>query len=160
MLITVFFNEELEAESRFHLINVIQFLPGEQFYSHVFIAFIARLEVFGDNLRLTSHMTVSGCFLIDRVTQFQTVFNGFRTKVEKLIDLSGYLAVAHIYMAAPVGIYIYIDGTRHTDGVRYLYQHFIRYTGSYQVLGNVTCSVCGAAVYLAGVHLYRRKYPQ
>ena len=87
----------------------------------------------GDNLRLTSHMTVSGCFLIDRVTQLQTVFNGFRTKVEKLIDLSGYLAVAHIYMAAPVGIYIYIDGTRHTDGVRYLYQHFIRHTGSYQV---------------------------
>ena len=31
MLITVFFNEELEAESRFHLINVIQFLPGKEF---------------------------------------------------------------------------------------------------------------------------------
>ena len=43
------------------------------------------------------------------------------------------LTITHRYMTASISIDVNIDGTRHTDGVRYLYQHFIRHTGSYQV---------------------------
>ena len=32
-----------------------------------------------------------------------------------------------------------------------MYQYFVCYSGSYQVLGNVACSVCSTTVYLAGV---------
>ena len=34
---------------------------------------------------------------------------------------------------------------------QYLYQHLVGYTGSYQILGNVTGSISSTAVYLTGV---------
>ena len=54
-------------------------------------------------------------------------------------------------MTATVSVHIYIDRTCHTDGVRHLHQHFIRYTCSNQILGYVTGGIRSATVYLTGV---------
>ena len=141
----------LQPELSFHLIYVVQLFPGEEFYGYIPVAFIARFEVLGNHLRLTPHMAVGGSLLVNRIAKFQTVFDSLRTEVEDFIYLSGYLAVAHIYVATAVCVYVYIDRTRHADSIGYLYQHLVRHTGSNQVLGYVTGGICGAAVYLAGV---------
>ena len=54
-------------------------------------------------------------------------------------------------MASAVGIYIEANWLCHTNGVGHLYEHFVGNTCSYRILGDVTCCVSSATVYLAGV---------
>ena len=63
----------------------------------------------------------------------------------------GYFTIGHFHIATAVSVYIDIDGTSHTDGIRNLNQHFIGYAGCHHILGNMTGSVCSTTVYLAGV---------
>ncbi len=104
-----------------------------------------------DSLRLAAHVPIGSSLLINGVAELQAVFDSFGTEIEQLVNLAGYLTVAHADMAATVSIHEDIDGTRHADGVAYLHQHLVRHTGSYQILGNVAGSICCAAVYLRRV---------
>ena len=97
-----------ETESCLHLINVIQFFPSEQLHSHILITLIAGLEMLGDNLRLASHMAVSGGFLINRIAQLQTVFNSFRTKIKDFVnflELSHHRSCSHDHVHKYLHIY-------------------------------------------------------
>jgi len=54
---------------------------------------IGGSECFDNDFRFSSNMTICCSFFINRVTKFQTNFNGFRAHVEKLIDKFSYLTV-------------------------------------------------------------------
>ena len=105
----------------------------------------------GHYFRLTSHVPVSCRFAINRITELQPFFDSARTHIEYFIYLLGDFPIAHGYMAFPVCIDININRACYADCIRYLYQYFIRNTGSNQILSYMTGCVCGTAVYFAGV---------
>ena len=96
-------------------------------------------------------MAISGSFLIDRVTKFQTLFDSFRTKVEQLVDYTGNLAIGHIHVATPVSVHEDVDRACYTDSIAHLYKHFVGNTCRNHILSNVTGSISGTTVHLAGV---------
>ena len=130
------------------MINIVQFLPSEQFHFNGFRFHVSALESLGYCLRLAAHMTISGSFLIDRIAQFQSFFDSFRTQVEQFAHNLGNLAVAHVYTALTIGVDIDINRFSHTDGITDLYEHLVGHSGCYHVLGDMACGISGRAVYL------------
>ena len=102
-------------------------------------------------MRFTSHVTISGCFLINRITKFQTFFDCFRAKIEQLIDNAGNLTIRHVNVGTAISIYKNIDRTSHTDSIAHLYKHFICYTCRNHILCDMACCISCTTVYLARI---------
>ena len=84
-------------------------------------------------------MPISGCFFVDRVTQFQTVFYGFGAKVEQFVYFLCDFSIAHADMTAAIRVDVDVDRTCHAYGIADLYEHLIGYA-----CGNhVFCDMAG-----------------
>lgn len=84
----ILYLQKSDSECFFHFIYIIQLFPGKQLYfADCRLWVIAGYKRFGNRFRLTSHMTVRGCFQIDRVTRFRRSSMGFRALIEKIPDL-------------------------------------------------------------------------
>ena len=141
----------LEAESLLNLINVVQFLPSEEFHRYLFITLVAADELLRHGAWFAAHVAVSGSLLIDRVAQLQTIFDSLWTEVEELVNLLGNFAIGQLHMATPIGVDVDADGASHADSITQLHQHLIGYTGCYQVFGDVTGGIGGRTVHLRRV---------
>jgi hypothetical protein len=74
--------------------------------------------------------------------------DGFGAQVEELFHLVGDLAVAHLDMAAAVGVDIDAHGLSHTDGIGQLHKHLVGHAGSHHVLGDIAGGIGCRAVHL------------
>ena len=77
----------------FLLLHIIYFLfwylPCKEFHFHSFVSFVTREEFLRYHLRFTSHVTVSSCFLINRITTVSY------THLELLLPVSAPLSIYH-----------------------------------------------------------------
>ena len=96
-------------------------------------------------------MTIRSGLEINRVTQFQTLLDRFRTHIEDIPDLSGDLSVCHIHLRTAKSIHENIHRFSHTDRIRHLYQHLIRHTGGNHILSDMTSGISSRTVYLRRV---------
>ena len=125
-------------ESFFDIFYTVQFLPSKQFYGNVQRTIVHAVEMLGDGLGCTSHVSISSCLLIDRSAQFECLLNGIGAQVEEAVYLPGYFSVAFLYMAAAEGVDVDADGACYANGITDLYQHLVCYACGNHILGNVT----------------------
>ena len=72
----------LKSECSLNLVNIIQFLPGEQFNFDFYFTFLSLVEDLLNLLRLPAHMPVGSGLRIDRGTQVESLFNKIRTHIK------------------------------------------------------------------------------
>src|SRR4051812_42910760 len=126
-----------DTESLFNLSYIIQLLPGKQFH-FLFNGFAIRSrEGFFHYFWLTAHVTVSGCFAVNRITQFQALLNKVRTHVEDLRYAFCNFTISQFHFGSAICIDVKTHWLGNTNSIRNLHQHLIAQTGSNQVLSNV-----------------------
>lgn len=141
----------LEREAFLYLFHIIKLFPCEEFHSYFLRFVIERFVLFSNGLRFATHVSVCRRFLIDGITQFESLLDGIGGEREDALYLFGYLAICHVDVTLSVGIDEDADGFCHADGITELYQHFVCHTGCYHVLCYVSCCIGCRAVHFRGV---------
>ena len=112
---------------------------------------IRRSKYFLYHFRVSSHMSVSGGFAINRITQLQALFYIIRAQRENFSDLLSNLSIGKGYLGGAIGIDIDTCRLGYPNGVAYLYEHLIGHACRYHILCYMAGSIGSTSVYLARV---------
>lgn len=125
-----------------NVVHAVCLFPREEFH---------LLSELGNELWLSSHVSIGSRFLVDRVAQFERLFYSLRSEVKEFDDFVGYLSIGEVYVALAVGVDKYRERLRHANGVGNLNECLGSDPGSHKVFGDVTRRVRRASVHLAWV---------
>src|SRR5690606_3679539 len=96
----------LKFESFLHLIDVIEFLPGEKFNLKLDLIRLAFIENLLNNFGLASHVPISCRFRINRRPQVEALLDKIRTHIEYLLNFAADFTVSHVNLGSSVSGYV------------------------------------------------------